>query len=54
MERTLFEPEHEELRASFRAWLDKEIVPHHLEWEAAGIVPARPLRRGGPARLRRA
>ena len=27
MERTLFEPEHEELRASFRAWLDKEIVP---------------------------
>ncbi len=39
MERTLFEPEHEELRASFRAWLDKEVVPHHLEWEAAGIVP---------------
>ena len=39
MERTLFEPEHEELRSSFRAWLDKEIVPNYLEWEEAGIVP---------------
>ena len=39
MERTLFEPEHEELRTSFRAWLDKEIVPNYLEWEEAGIVP---------------
>ncbi len=39
MRREIFEPEHEALRASFRAWLDKEVVPHHLEWEAAGIVP---------------
>ena len=39
MERTIFEDEHEALRASFRAWLDKEVVPNHLEWEAAGIVP---------------
>jgi alkylation response protein AidB-like acyl-CoA dehydrogenase len=39
MERAIFEPEHEALRASFSAWLDKEVVPHHLEWEAAGIVP---------------
>ena len=39
MERTVFEDEHEALRASFRAWLDKEVVPNHLEWEAAGIVP---------------
>jgi alkylation response protein AidB-like acyl-CoA dehydrogenase len=39
MERALFETEHDELRASFRAWLDREIVPHFLEWEAAGIVP---------------
>jgi alkylation response protein AidB-like acyl-CoA dehydrogenase len=37
--REIFEPEHEALRASFRAWLDKEVVPNHLEWEAAGIVP---------------
>ncbi len=39
MKRTVFEDEHEALRASFRAWLDKEVVPNHLEWEAAGIVP---------------
>ena len=39
MRRDLFEEEHEALRASFRAWLDKEVVPHHLEWERAGIVP---------------
>ena len=39
MNRTLFEPEHEALRASFRAWLDKEVVPHREEWDAAGIVP---------------
>ena len=39
MKRTVFEDEHEALRASFRAWLDREVVPNHLEWEAAGIVP---------------
>src|SRR3954470_12366616 len=39
MQRTLFEFEHEEFRASFRRWLDKEVVPHHLEWEESGIVP---------------
>jgi alkylation response protein AidB-like acyl-CoA dehydrogenase len=39
MDRTVFESEHEALRASFRGWLDKEVVPHHAEWEAAGIVP---------------
>ena len=39
MERNIFDEEHEALRASFRAWLDKEVVPHHLEWEKAGIVP---------------
>ena len=27
------------MRASFRSWLDKEIVPHAEEWDAAGIVP---------------
>ncbi|MEO7555808.1 MAG: acyl-CoA dehydrogenase family protein [Acidimicrobiales bacterium] len=39
MRRDLFEPEHDALRSSFRAWLDKEVVPHHLEWEGAGLVP---------------
>ena len=39
MDRTLFEPEHDALRASFRTWLDKEVVPHKEDWDAAGIVP---------------
>ncbi len=38
MERTILEPEHEDLRASFRSWLEKEVVPHRDEWDAAGIV----------------
>jgi alkylation response protein AidB-like acyl-CoA dehydrogenase len=39
MRRTLFEPEHDAFRATCRAFCDKEIVPHHPEWESAGIVP---------------
>jgi alkylation response protein AidB-like acyl-CoA dehydrogenase len=39
VERTLFEPEHEQFRSSFRRWLDKEIVPNHEAWEHDGIVP---------------
>jgi alkylation response protein AidB-like acyl-CoA dehydrogenase len=39
MKRELFDIEHDELRASFRAWLDKEVVPRHLEFERDGIVP---------------
>lgn len=35
----MFDEEHEAFRESFRRWLDKEVVPHHLAWEAAGIVP---------------
>jgi alkylation response protein AidB-like acyl-CoA dehydrogenase len=39
MQRDLFDDTHEEFRSSFRRWLDAEIVPHHLEWEVAGIIP---------------
>jgi alkylation response protein AidB-like acyl-CoA dehydrogenase len=39
VERNIFEEEHEALRESFRGWLDNEVVPHHLEYEKAGIVP---------------
>ena len=38
-ERTIYNDDHEAFRSSFRSWLDKEIVPHHEEWEAAGIAP---------------
>ncbi|MEY2450462.1 MAG: hypothetical protein QOD92_36 [Acidimicrobiaceae bacterium] len=39
MQRDLFDDEHEQLRASFRAWLGKEVMPHREEWDRAGIVP---------------
>jgi alkylation response protein AidB-like acyl-CoA dehydrogenase len=39
MQRTLFGEEHELFRQSVRAFVDQEIAPHHLEWEAAGAVP---------------
>ncbi len=39
MRRELFTDEHDLFRDSFRRWLAAEVVPHHVEWEADGIVP---------------
>ncbi len=39
MRRTLFTDEHEMFRTAFRQFVDKEIVPHHEQWERDGIVP---------------
>jgi len=36
--KTLYEPEHEAFRASVRSFVEKEVVPHHAEWEKAGLV----------------
>ena len=36
--RTLFSPEHEDFRASFRKFLEKEVIPHHEAWEERGYV----------------
>ncbi len=38
MDRTLFTGEHDLFRTSFRQFVEKEIAPHHSEWEEAGIV----------------
>ncbi|MGH3612746.1 MAG: acyl-CoA dehydrogenase family protein [Pseudonocardia sp.] len=38
MRRTLYDADHEAFRESFRRFLDAEVVPHHEEWEKAGIV----------------
>ena len=37
--RTIFDDVHQQFRSTFRSWLDKEVVPHHEEWENAGITP---------------
>lgn len=35
----LFEPEHEDFRASFRTFLEREVVPYYDGWELDGRVP---------------
>ncbi|MDG4665076.1 acyl-CoA dehydrogenase family protein [Mycobacterium sp. 236(2023)] len=37
-ERTLFEPEHEMFRESFRTFLDRHVAPHHEQWEKDKLV----------------
>jgi acyl-CoA dehydrogenase len=37
--REIFEDVHEEYRASFRAFLQAEVVPNHAAWKKAHIVP---------------
>ena len=38
-ERNVYNADHEQFRAAFRSWLDKEVVPHHEQWEKDGIAP---------------
>ncbi|MDO8456477.1 MAG: acyl-CoA dehydrogenase family protein [Burkholderiaceae bacterium] len=38
IERTLFTPDHEAFRDSFRRFIDKEIAPFHADWEEQGYV----------------
>ncbi len=39
MQRTIFEADHEAFRDTVRAFCEKEIAPHHEQWEKDGIVP---------------
>ena len=36
--RTVYADEHEQFRSAFKAFMDKEVTPHHLEWEKAGVT----------------
>ena len=38
MERTVYEPEHEDYRRSVRLFLERHVVPHYADWDARGIV----------------
>ena len=38
IERTLYSPDHEAFRDSFRRFIDKEIAPFHADWEDQGYV----------------
>ena len=40
MRRTQFTEEHDLFRESFHTFVEREIVPHDLEWNEAGRRPA--------------
>jgi len=37
--REIFSPEHDMLRDSVRKFFEREVVPHHRDWEKAGVAP---------------
>jgi alkylation response protein AidB-like acyl-CoA dehydrogenase len=39
MQRRHYEPEHEAFADAVRTFLDKEVVPHYVDWERDGITP---------------
>lgn len=45
--RDMFLPEHDQYRDSVRRFVEAELVPHHAEWEEAGIVPREVWRKAG-------
>jgi alkylation response protein AidB-like acyl-CoA dehydrogenase len=51
MEQHLYEAEHEQFRALCREFLAREAVPHHADWEKAGIVDREVWRKAGKAGL---
>ncbi|MFL5344629.1 MAG: acyl-CoA dehydrogenase family protein [Hyalangium sp.] len=42
-----FTEEHEAFRKSVRAWVEKELTPHALEWDRAGIFPREVFKKAG-------
>ena len=47
IKRTLFSPDHESFRDSFRRFLDKEVAPFHADWEDQGFVDRDVWRKAG-------
>ncbi len=45
--RAVFSEEHELFRTQVRRFLTEHVVPHHAEWEKAGIVPREVWRQAG-------
>ena len=42
-----FTEEHEAFRKSVRAWVERELTPHALEWDRAGIFPREVFKQAG-------
>lgn len=48
---SIYEAEHEDFRATARAFFEKEVVPFHDQWEKDGIVPPELWRKAGETGL---
>ena len=48
---SIYETEHEDFRTSVRAFMDREVKPHHDQWEKDGIVDREVWRKAGAAGL---
>jgi len=44
---SFFTAEHEAFRTSVRKWVDRELAPHAVEWDRAGIFPAEVFKQAG-------
>lgn len=49
--RTVLSEDHEIFRHSVRRFVDTELVPHHPDWEEAGVVPREVWQKAGSAGL---
>lgn len=49
IKRNLFNEDHDAFRDMVRKFIDKEIAPHHAQWEHDGIVPRELWRKAGAA-----
>ena len=47
MRRTLFDDEHEDFRASWRTFLEREVAPHYDQWERERLVPHEVFEKAG-------
>jgi alkylation response protein AidB-like acyl-CoA dehydrogenase len=47
MRRRLFEDEHEDFRASWRTFLEREVAPHYEQWERERLVPREVFAKAG-------
>ena len=47
MRRTLFQDEHEDFRASWRTFLEREVEPHYEQWERERLVPREVFAKAG-------
>ena len=49
--RSLFSSDHELFRKTVKRFVEREVLPHHAQWEEAGMVPREAWRKAGEAGL---